>query len=558
MQGLKTVWFKFVQPQGYTTAQISTCTSNSPAKDSLLQVFKPGDNSSPQNACRTLSVIGCNDDAPGCSSGGRNSKLCVADLNPGETYYIMLGTKTADLTVGEYRVNVSAGCTGGDATANDYCPNAMGVSESVTPFSINVPIKECKGGTNDGKPCVNTSPDCPNGSCLINPHTVTFDCPAEPNLPNGLNDVWYNYTATCTGQAHITTCGGSNPDTTLSVYADCTKCPPASGNPIAWNDNLYGNCGSSSGVTVPVTTGDCLKVRVTDNQGLPVSGNLTITCSAGCLGPGFPSDPEVIANCPPVTGPPDCQDCNHNGRPDVCDIRDALETDCNNNRIPDSCETLPDCQPNFIPDVCDILNCHGEPFCVDVNPHNGIPDICESLCSSVTSVNPTNCAIDARQPFPPNTPGTPQGWNSVEMTFNAGCVASNLTPGDFTVTCTSAPCPTISGVAGVGSTATVTLSSVIPVGKWTCVKHTVSGAQTCLGNLPGDANGDRTAAPGDILEIIDNLNLTRVPPLLPYQCDLDRSAVCAPADILTEIDLLNGANGWPVQNGQTLLVCPSP
>ena len=190
--------------------------------------------------------------------------------------------------------------------------------------------------------------------------------------------------------------------------------------------------------------------------------------------------------------------------------------------------------------------------CATLNPP------CQPSCT-IVSFDPPNCAIDARQPFPPNTPGSPQGWSSLALTFGLGCDVSAVTAGDFSVGCTQAgpDCPTITTAGAVGQTVTVNLSSVIPTQKWTCVTHTGTNKQVCLGNLPADANGDRTAAPVDILEIIDNLNGVRVPPLQLWQCDLDRSILCAPADILTEIDLLNGANGWPVQNGKNLPVCPS-
>jgi hypothetical protein len=36
-----------------------------------------------------------------------------------------------------------------------------------------------------------------------------------------------------------------------------------------------------------------------------------------------------------------------------------------------------------------------------------------------------------------------------------------------------------------------------------------------------------------------------------WQCDIDRSDLCAPADILEEIDLLNGAGQFSVWNGTT-------
>jgi len=63
-----------------------------------------------------------------------------------------------------------------------------------------------------------------------------------------------------------------------------------------------------------------------------------------------------------------------------------------------------------------------------------------------------------------------------------------------------------------------------------------------LGFLPGDVNGDDTSSPADILDLMDDLNHVRVPGLNEWQCDIDRSSLCAPADILRLIDLLNGAN----------------
>ena len=92
------------------------------------------------------------------------------------------------------------------------------------------------------------------------------------------------------------------------------------------------------------------------------------------------------------------------------------------------------------------------------------------------------------------------------------------------------------------------------------MKHLASKTQTCLGHLPGDVNSDRTAAPVDILSLIDDLNRVGVPPLAPWQCDIDHSDLCAPADILKEVDLLNQWL-WPGCGGdwgdRTLSICPS-
>jgi hypothetical protein len=135
-------------------------------------------------------------------------------------------------------------------------------------------------------------------------------------------------------------------------------------------------------------------------------------------------------------------------------------------------------------------------------------------------------------------------------------------PNDFAlrqVPSTTPPVPpTISSVSiEPGYAVTLHFSAPIQPNKWTCIKHLASGIEKCLGYLPGDAGGDRSASAADIVKIIDNLNRLAIPPLTMVQCDIDRNGVCAPSDIITEIDLLNGANGFPAQNNRTLSSCPS-
>jgi hypothetical protein len=537
--GLGSIWFKWVQGSG-TSAGISTCTSNSPALDSILQIFEPNDLTSPLTECNSLSVIGCNDDAANCSSTQRNSRVCMRNLTPGKTYYVLLSSKI-EARRGQYIVSISTSCSGpnNDPILNDYCRNATPITDPTPADPLVVQYvtgRFCLGGSNAGQPCTSNT-NCPGGGTCPTAG-ATYDCPAESCSPAARNDVWFNYTATCSGDAEFSTCGGANPDTSIAVYEGCTTCPTTSNtsSSLCCNaDNNQAGCVQPGRCIAPVVQGQCYKVRVSDN-GLPMSGNLTITCSGfpDCNSNGI-SDEDEIANCPPGTGPAGCQDCNGNGKPDECDI--PPDTDCNSNGIPDLCELDGnDCQPNGIPDDCD----------------GGCPG-----CLGFVSSTPDNCSLDARRPHPPNLPNNPENWNSLTMSFSSECEA---TPAEFSVTCSpnAAPCPTVANVVAAGSVQTITLSDRIPAGNWTCVTYNPTGNEVCLGSLPGDCSGNLTTAPADILDLINHLNGVRNPPLTIELCDLDRSNSCAAADIIPLIDLLNGVTGYAVWNGASLPSCPNP
>lgn len=196
--------------------------------------------------------------------------------------------------------------------------------------------------------------------------------------------------------------------------------------------------------------------------------------------------------------------------------------------------------------------------CANINPP------CVPPPNQWLTVDPPNCAVDARRPFNPASPAVREGFKQLILTFQNPPGAGENAANDFVVTqdpaapSPPAPPPISSVVAGPGANqVTVNLQVAGVSNRWTCLRHIASNTTKCHGHLPADANSNRTVAPADILDIIDSLNGVRNPPLVIYQCDIDRSGVCLPADIITEIDLLNGATGFPVQNGDTLPVCPS-
>lgn len=89
-RGYGSTWFSFVATD--TSARVSLCDSD-PDRDSLVNVLAAGDPTTPQSACETLSVIACSDDVDGCG-GGKQGRICVPNLIPGRTYYVMVASKT--------------------------------------------------------------------------------------------------------------------------------------------------------------------------------------------------------------------------------------------------------------------------------------------------------------------------------------------------------------------------------------------------------------------------------------------------------------------------------
>ncbi len=88
------------------------------------------------------------------------------------------------------------------------------------------------------------------------------------------NDVWFTYSVACTGQLDISTQSGCSFDTAIAVYQNGATCTPSDGQLSACADNV-GTCES---VSLPVTFGEQLLVRVGSVAGQSGNGTLTIDC----------------------------------------------------------------------------------------------------------------------------------------------------------------------------------------------------------------------------------------------------------------------------------------
>jgi hypothetical protein len=76
---------------------------------------------------------------------------------------------------------------------------------------------------------------------------------------NVTNDVWFDWMATSTGNATMTTCGGTTIDSKIAAYPGTPGACPADGTSLACNDDA---CGLQSSITWAVTSGSTYTLQV--------------------------------------------------------------------------------------------------------------------------------------------------------------------------------------------------------------------------------------------------------------------------------------------------------
>ncbi|NQT03938.1 MAG: hypothetical protein HQ580_18070 [Planctomycetes bacterium] len=106
----------------------------------------------------------------------------------------------------------------------------------------------------------------------FNTTEATYDGPEDRLCMSGKN-IWYCYTATCSGGATVSLCGSSF-DTKLAVYDGCSS-TPTSGNMLRCNDDF---CDRQSQITFDAVAGQQYLIQVGgfgDNTG---EGLISISC----------------------------------------------------------------------------------------------------------------------------------------------------------------------------------------------------------------------------------------------------------------------------------------
>lgn len=212
------LWYVYT-PTFTGNATISLCGSE---YDTKLAVYS-GSSCYPSSG----QLLSCNDDA--CDYQSEVTIPVIA----GSKYLVEVGG------YGNYKGQGVLNIFGeGTTTNNDDCSNAQQIGD-VVDLAF-----DTTGATFDG-----------NGLCM-----------QSPNL-------WYVYTAPCTGEATISTCGSSF-DTVLAVYNGST-CYPGSSKLLGCNDDF---CNQQSQLTIDVVSGSKYLVEVGGFNNLTGQGILNISC----------------------------------------------------------------------------------------------------------------------------------------------------------------------------------------------------------------------------------------------------------------------------------------
>lgn len=219
--------------------QVDTCGQTS--ADTKIAVYDVCDGavaiSGAACAPTDQSLLACDDN--GC---GLQSSVLFSAVS-GQSYLIRLGASPGQPGgTGTFTIS----CLG-NALGGDDCANALAISGEGG-FDFNT-----LGATTDG---------LADAACL------------DFGQDQIENDVWFCWTANCTGTATVQTCGTTTLDTKLAAYDGC-GCPTAA--PLDCNDD---DCSTQSSVTFSTTVGNTYLLRVGSFSAADTgSGTVTITCT---------------------------------------------------------------------------------------------------------------------------------------------------------------------------------------------------------------------------------------------------------------------------------------
>ncbi|MGQ0628909.1 MAG: choice-of-anchor Q domain-containing protein, partial [Phycisphaerales bacterium] len=237
--------------------------------------------------------------APDSISAAASPVLTInrSSIPPGTTGFTGSNNITADplfVSSTDFRLAPGSPCI--DAGDNTLLPAGLTIDLAGLPRLADDPGAPNTGTTGNGGSAIvdmgahersttpsDTCADAPTllaGSYPFTTIGTSTDGPDEGSFapcgdPRLINDVWFRYTATCSGNTSVSLCG-SDFDTLLGIYRG-SACPTTPGSIVGCNDDS--SCGLQSEVTLAVTTGEVLLIRIAGFNGASGSGTVTIACA---------------------------------------------------------------------------------------------------------------------------------------------------------------------------------------------------------------------------------------------------------------------------------------
>lgn len=233
------VWYRWTAPgNGFLT--LGVCGA---PFDSRITVWNGA-------ACPSAgsAVVGCSDDD--CGDDAIINTLVLQ----GQQMLIQVGSPEAD-AVGPFSLDLQFSEIT-NPPANDACADALVVAEGTVTFDN---LDATESGVSDPLSCSSTSG------------------------PEVFSDVWFDWTAPCTGIATIETCG-TDFNSRLSIFN--ASCPSGGTSPLACAAE---GCGDDASLSTLVFEGQRVLIRVgSPEDGEQGNGSLSIECES--LSPPCPAD----------------------------------------------------------------------------------------------------------------------------------------------------------------------------------------------------------------------------------------------------------------------------
>lgn len=251
--------------------------------------------------CESTADCNSNGDADFCDIASGFSQDCNANSIPDECD---IGTISNDVNGDGIPDECQGACCSCVACTNispQACATIGGTFSGVAVFCGDAHACEPGAPANDLCAQATVWPGAPQVTQPFDNSCAGLDGPATVNCPSPQpmgRDLWYHYTAPCTGSVTVSTCGTTTMDGLIDVYggqATC-PCPTSTAGLIVCGDDTCGIGGGPAQVTFNVTAGMCYTIRVGGWNSAAGSGTISLNYNTVCdLTPPVPQGDSVFA-----------------------------------------------------------------------------------------------------------------------------------------------------------------------------------------------------------------------------------------------------------------------